>query len=214
MRDVAALLFDFDGTLIDSAAFYDGVWTRWAQKMGIDPGPILAEHHGRRFADTLRVTGHGHLDLDAAGRDLYAMSHQTTEGLHLVRGVRALLDDLPRARWAIVTSSGQSLVRRWLDHFGLPHPGVLVSAEHVSAGKPAPEGYLSAARQLGVDPRQCLVFEDAPAGIAAGRAAGATVIALETTHRGRLPDNLEKIDDFQAVRVEARPDGLRVSLRA
>lgn len=207
-----ALLFDFDGTIVDSTAFYDRVWTSWAERRGFDPAPLLAIHHGRRFADTLRAAGHGDIDVAEAGRELYAMSHETVAGLALVAGIRELIAALPAHRWAIVTSSGESLVRVWLDHFGLPHPDVLVTAEMVTRGKPAPDGYLAAAVKLSVAPHQCIVFEDAPAGIEAGLAAGAQVIALTTTHRGRLPAQIPAIDDYSRLLVTETAKGLTLAI--
>lgn len=212
MGTVDALLFDFDGTLIDSAVFYDRIWTDWAVSNGFDPEPILAVHHGRRFADTLQTVGLGHLDTASVGAELYARSLASTEGLSLVAGVGVLLAGLPRERWGIVTSAGEKLVRAWLKHFALPQPVVLVSGEMVTKGKPAPDGYRLGAERLGFLPERCMVFEDAPAGIEAGLAAGCQVVCMATTHRGRLPPELPKIDDFSSVSVHDSPEGLSVVL--
>lgn len=206
-----ALLFDFDGTLIDSSAFYDDVWSRWAHARALNPAPILAVHHGRRFADTLAVAGYGHVPVDEAHRELMALSRATTAGLALVPGVRELLSSLPANRWGIVTSSSTELVTNWLRHFDLPMPGALVTAEMVIQGKPAPDCYVLGAQRLAVQPERCVVFEDAPAGIEAGRAAGAHVVALSTTHRGRLPAGLPIIEDFACVQVTQREGGLTLA---
>lgn len=207
-----AVLFDFDGTLIDSAVFYDDIWSKWAIAQGLDPAPILAVHHGRRFADTLMTAGYGHVDLVRGGAELLAMSLASTEGLRLVPGARAVLEALPAERWAIVTSAGRKLVEKWLAHFNLPTPGAVVSSESVTAGKPSPEGYLMGASLLGFAPARCVVFEDAPAGLAAGSAAGCTVVALATTHRGRLPAGYPVIDDFSAVSVTFAGSGVSIRL--
>ena len=209
-----ALLFDFDGTIVDSSVFYDRVWTQWAERRGIDPAPLLAIHHGRRFGDTLQLAGHTNIDIPAAGRELYAMSHETCDGLALVSGVRDILEMLPTHRWAIVTSSGETLVRSWLEHFRLPQPPVLVTAEMVARGKPAPDCFLAASVRLAMTPADCIVFEDAPAGIEAAQAAGARVIALATTHRGRLPSDVVAIDDFTRISASAGDDGLALTIPA
>lgn len=212
MFEADGLLFDFDGTLVDSAVFYDRIWSDWAIENGFDPAPILAVHHGRRFPDTLKAVGLGHLDTAKVGAELYARSLANTDGLALVPGVATFLNALPKARWGIVTSAGERLVRSWLAHFNLPVPDVLVSAEMVTRGKPEPDGYLLGAQRLGFAPARCIVFEDAPAGITAGQTAGCTVIALATTHRGRLPAGLRSIDNYSNVQVSVGENGLKLAL--
>ena len=127
-------------------------------------------------------------------------------------GTQSLLRRLPADRWAAVTSGSRELMRARLTAAGLPIPEVLVSAEAVEAGKPEPEGYLKAAAALGRDIRRCLVVEDAPAGIHAGRAAGAQVLAVTTSHPASdLTSADAVVPDLTACDLELAPDGVIVS---
>ncbi|KJK51694.1 hypothetical protein UK23_06175 [Lentzea aerocolonigenes] len=175
------LLFDVDGTLVDSAGLIEDVWRQVAAEFGVDGEAILAVCHGRRDAevvpmffqpdDVVRVLARiQDLELAGAGR-----ARALPGALDLLRG-------LPPGRWAAVTSGPSRAVTARLAGAGLPVPEVLVAADHVENGKPDPEGYLAAASALGADPSRCVVVEDAPAGVGAGRSAGMFVIAVTTTH--------------------------------
>ena len=180
-RSVRAILFDLDGTLIDSSAVVERHWRRFASLHGLDLGPILAVCHGRRSVDTIREVA-PHLDAEAAARELDDGEALDVGGLVLVPGAAELLARLAPGSWAIVTSGHYELASKRLEALGLPVPPVMVCAENVEHGKPDPEGYARAAELLGVEPGACVVVEDAPAGVAAGKALGAPVIALATTH--------------------------------
>ena len=179
----AAVLFDADGTLIDSIPAVERAWRAWSAEYGFDADAVLAVCHGRPSAETIRelIPGDG---FRAALDRLDDMEVTDTHGVRAYPNSRELLDALGDAGlpWAVVTSGNLALVTARLKAAELPTPEVLVTADSVTNGKPDPEGYLLAARQLGVDPARCVVIEDAPAGIRAGKAAGAMVIAVATSH--------------------------------
>jgi sugar-phosphatase len=178
--DCRALLFDLDGVLVDSAECVRRICTDWAISHGLDPDHVLKWSQGRRVQDTVRTVA-PHLDVDAEVAALVAMEAATTEGLHPVAGSHALLASLPINAWAVVTSGAQPVARLRLSHVGLPIPGTLISGDDVERGKPDPEGYLAAARALGYEPSECIVLEDAPAGLQAARAAGMRSIGIAGT---------------------------------
>lgn len=208
---VDAILFDIDGTLVDSTAAVVRTWETWAATRGLDAEAILRVCHGRRTEDTLVLF----LPADqhpAALTELARLERADMHDVLALPGTQNLLPRLPADRWAAVTSGSQDVMRARLIASGLPIPDVLVSAEAVSAGKPDPEGYLKAAAALGRDPRRCLVVEDAPAGIEAGRAAGAQVLAVATSHPAAdLTSADVVVPDLTACDVEITPDGLVVS---
>jgi sugar-phosphatase len=182
-----ALLFDLDGVLIDSTARAEHAWTRWAVERGLDPACVLALASGRRTVDVIgELLPARDARAEAAIVARYGSdSRQVTAGA----GAAELLPALPPERWAIVTSSPGDLAVADLVACGLPVPGVLIGDGDVPAGKPDPRGYRLAARRLGVPVAECVVIEDSPSGIQAGRAAGARVVAVSTTHeRGRLAE--------------------------
>ena len=205
-----ALLFDLDGVLVDSQAVVERTWRRWAQRHRLDPDAILRAAHGRRTSDTLKDAA-PHLaphTIDSEVAWLDASELADVEGLRVVPGANHLLSALPATRWAIVTSCGRALAQRRLASVGLPEPEVLVVSEDVTQGKPAPDGYRLAAARLGYDAGSCVVFEDAPAGVAAGRAAGARVIGLMTTYLASdLRDTEATISDFTGLQVRTDHDG-------
>lgn len=179
----AAVLFDADGTLIDSIPAVERAWRTWSNEYGFDPEEILAVCHGRPSAETIieLVPGDG---FRAALARLDDLEVSDTRGVRAYPNSRELLEALSDGGlpWAVVTSGTLALVTARLKAADLPTPEVLVTADSVTNGKPDPEGYRLAARQLGVDPARCVVIEDAPAGVRAGKAAGAKVIAVTTSH--------------------------------
>jgi sugar-phosphatase len=175
-----AILFDMDGTLVDSTACVEAIWERWARKHGIDLYHLLQISHGRRTVDTLKDVA-PHLDVESEARALEQEELTAREGIAAVGGASQLLRRLKEHQWAVVTSASRALATVRLQCAGLPVPPFLISADDVSRGKPDPEGYLKAADCLGVPYDRCVVVEDTPAGILAGRNAGMTVLALSTT---------------------------------
>lgn len=199
-----------DGVLVDSRPAVERVWRHWARRHGLDAGKLIRSAHGRRTSDTLRELA-PHLDLGAEVAWLDTAELDDRGPLHPLPGAATMVAALTGTLWAIVTSAGPVLATRRLQTAGLPLPEVLVSGTDVRTGKPSPEGYLLAAERLKVSPSDCAVMEDTPYGIAAGRAAGAQVIALTTTHP---PEALVEADlivpDLGSVRVER--DGLDILL--
>jgi sugar-phosphatase len=178
----AAILFDLDGVLVDSRHCIEGIWRKWAAGKGLDPEPFIRIAHGRRISETLRRVA-PQLDIAAEVAALDRMEEQETAGVVPVPGVEGLLRAIPSGRWAIVTSGSRRVATLRLGVVSLPIPEVFITAEAVTAGKPAPDGYLAAATRLGVAPADCVVVEDSPPGVAAGKAAGMRVIGVLTTHQ-------------------------------
>jgi mannitol-1-/sugar-/sorbitol-6-phosphatase len=177
--DCSALLFDLDGVLVDSTAYVERQWRRWATARGLRPEPFLRVCHGRRALETIRIAA-PHLDAEAEVRALEP-DEPDAEPIAPLPGAVRLLSALPRGSWAVVTSGRRTSASDRLCRAGLPLPEVLVCAEDVTAGKPSPEAYLLAGRRLATAPAGCFVVEDAPAGIEAARAAGMRVLGLTTT---------------------------------
>jgi sugar-phosphatase len=184
------LLLDHDGTLVDSRVVVARHWALFADRHGLELAPILAVCHGRRTADTIAEVA-PRLDARQEAAILDAGEETDVEGLVPVVGARDLLAGLDPGRWAVVTSAHRALAALRLAAVGLPVPAVMVGGDEIDRGKPDPEGFVRAAALLAVDPVDCVVVEDAPAGVAAGRAAGALVVALTTTH---APEELADAD--------------------
>lgn len=179
-RRFVAVLFDMDGTLIDSHPAVERSWLRWAQEYQVSMDGF-AGMHGRPAVDVVARFVPSPQRAEAFAR-IESMEVEDTEGIEVLPGVVAALSVLPAGMQAIVTSCTAPLARARIAATGLPAPAVLVTADQTPAGKPDPAPFLLAASRLGVDPRDCLVVEDAPAGLAAARAAGAATLAVTTTH--------------------------------
>lgn len=165
-----AVLFDCDGVLVDSESVIHRSWTRWALQLQVDPAAVTAAVHGRRSQDTVAQF------IEAVGREqalalIDAIEIDDAETVTAIPGAAELLATIPAAQWAIVTSGSLPLASARLAAAGIPTPNVMVTGQDVRQGKPHPEGYLAAARLLGVSPEACVVVEDAPAGIRAAREA-------------------------------------------
>ncbi len=183
-----ALLFDLDGTLIDSGARIRRLWQWWAARHGVDYQSLLDVILGRTAVETIRIVA----PQLVAEEQIDALETEETSDMHDVTvypGALDLLDGLDGAPWAIVTSGSRRVATARIRHVGLPQPPVLVTADQIRQGKPAPEPYLLAARQLGMAAGDCIVVEDAPVGVTAGKAAGMRVVAIASTHaREELTD--------------------------
>jgi mannitol-1-/sugar-/sorbitol-6-phosphatase len=176
-----AWLFDLDGTLIDSGACIAAAWSAWCQKHGLNAENVIHEAYGRRAADSMRFIL-PESDVDAEVAFLEDMECELVEGLVVAPGAHLLLEQISVNPWAIVTSGSNRVATHRIEHTRLRIPPVLISADDVSNGKPDPEGYLLAASRLNVNPTDCIVVEDAVAGIRAGKSAGMKVIAVASTH--------------------------------
>ncbi len=175
-----ALLFDLDGVLIDSTPAVARVWTGWAIEHGFDPEETVRQAHGRPSLATIRELL-PHADHDAENREVERREIEDIGGVVPLPGAVELLRTLPPDRWAIVTSCTRPLAEVRIRVAGLPSPRHLITASDIRNGKPDPEPYRKGALHLGLAATECVVVEDAPSGIRAGKAAGARVIALRTT---------------------------------
>jgi sugar-phosphatase len=202
-----AFLLDMDGTLVNSIAVVERVWTGWAVKHGLEPEVFLKTIHGIRASDVIRTLALPGVDAEHEAALLLDEEMEDVAGIVEIPGAVALLNSLPPERWAIVTSAPIALARRRMAAAGIPMPAVIVSGEEVSSGKPSPECYLLGAKRLGVDPRHCLVFEDAVAGILAGEAAGADVVVITETHATPFETPHTSIADYRGCRLTTAQDG-------
>ncbi len=209
---VAALLFDMDGTLVDSTAVVERTWRAFADRHRLDVHRILAVSHGRRTEETVAEFAPPGVDADAEARQLIAQEVVDTEGIVAVPGAARLLSSLLPGTWALVTSAGRALAEARMRAAGLPVPPVVISADDVTTGKPSPEGYLAAAGRLGIMAEQAIVFEDAEAGVLAARASGARTVVVG---RCAAPstDGLDRVADLHGVHVEQGTERLLVSYR-
>jgi sugar-phosphatase len=176
-----ALLFDLDGVLIDSTSCIVRHWATWAGQHGLDIGVVMEVAHGLRTVETMRLVA-PHLDAEAEAVRHTAREIADTDGIVAIEGALELLSALPDDAWAVVTSGGIELATARLRRAGLPVPAILVTADDVLHGKPAPDPYLLGAERLGVPVEQCLAVEDAPAGLHSAKAAGMRAIGVASTH--------------------------------
>jgi sugar-phosphatase len=177
----AAILFDLDGVLVDSTGSVSRQWRIWARHRGIDEEKVIAIAHGVRAVEVIRTVA-PHLDAEAEVRSLEKREAADREGVSVMPGAVDLVHSIPEGRWGVVTSGSSHLARARLRLAGISVPRVMVTAGDVANGKPHPEPYLTGAQQLGVDPAECLVIEDAPAGIRSAHAGGMKVIGLTSTY--------------------------------
>jgi sugar-phosphatase len=176
----AALLFDMDGVLINSTPAVARVWRGWAIEHSFDPVEVVTRAHGRPSLTTIREYL-PHADHAAENREVERREIADLEGVVPLPGALQLLAGLPSDRWTIVTSCTRPLAEVRIQAAGLPLPKKLITSNDITLGKPHPEPYLKGASVLGFSPTECIVLEDVPAGVRAGKAAGAKVIAFTTT---------------------------------
>lgn len=176
-----AILFDLDGVLVNSMPVIERQWRLWAAHNQIDMRVIQDVWHGRRAFEIIQIVA-PHLDTAAEALIVAAAEAADTEGLQVYPGAHQLLTALPPTQWAIATSGPLAVASTRLGHAALPFPEVFVTGDDVARGKPNPDPYLLAAARLGIPAARCVVIEDAPAGIEAGLAAGAQVIAIASTN--------------------------------
>ncbi|MEV5610440.1 HAD family hydrolase [Streptomyces sp. NPDC052225] len=204
-----ALLLDMDGTLVNSDAVVERIWRRWAVDHGFDPDEVMAVAHGRQGHATMAVLlpERSVEENYADNARMLAAETADMDGVVPVPGAPEFLDALISGGvpHALVTSADVPLSTGRMAAAGLPYPAVRVTAENVGASKPDPEGFLKGAAELGVDPADCVVFEDSGAGISAGRSAGMRVVGVGARAVGQGADVV--VPDLRAVRVVAGGDG-------
>lgn len=206
-RAYQAFLFDMDGTLITSTLAAERVWTRWAGRHGLDVAALLSVMHGVRAIDTIRNQNLPDIDLDAEVAWVERGEIEDVEGVASIAGAIDFVKRLPPDRWAVVTSASASLARARLKAAGVTPPAVMITAEDVERGKPDPAGYLKAAARLGFDIADCLVFEDAEAGIRAGEAAGADVVVVTAAWTHPLQTDHPTLANYADAGLEVGADG-------
>jgi mannitol-1-/sugar-/sorbitol-6-phosphatase len=203
----SAILFDLDGVLVDSTRAVDREWREWAARKGVDGDAIMAIAHGVRTIEVIRRVA-PHLDVEAEAAAIENHEAHDQRGVTVMPGAADLLKRIPEGRWGVVTSGSRLLATNRLQYCGLPVPDVLVASDDVTHGKPNPEPYLKGAQGLGFRPEECLVMEDAPAGIQSARAGGMKVIGMASTYR---PDKLAEADAvvhaFAGIKVSSNGTG-------
>ena len=209
-RAFAGFLFDMDGTLLTSIAASERVWTAWAARHGVDAATLLTTMHGKRAEDTVRSLQLPGVDPVAEAAAITLAEIDDVDGIEAIAGAAEFLAALPRERWAIVTSAPRALALRRIAAAGLPTPDVLITAEDVSRGKPAPDGFLLGAQRLGLAAAECLAFEDTLAGATAAEAAGAAVVVISATHHQPLQTPHPSMDNYRDVRPQATAGGFRL----
>jgi mannitol-1-/sugar-/sorbitol-6-phosphatase len=189
-----AILFDLDGVLVDSTRAVARVWTRWALAHGLSPELVVEQAHGRRSIETIRAMA-PYMKAEEENARVEQMEIEDRDGVIALPGALELLLALPADGMAIVTSATRPLAVARMGYAGLPIPKNMITSEDVVQGKPFPEPYVKGAALLGLAPADCLVVEDTPAGIDAGKKAGMRVVALQTTY---------PVEELQAATVIAQ----------
>jgi sugar-phosphatase len=213
---VSAVLFDMDGVLVNSKAVIERVLHRWAERRGLPAAAVTGLPHGQKTSDTIRSVA-PQLSVADEVAWLDAEEERDLDGIVEIAGAARLVRALAQHECALVTSAGRDLAGLRLDAAHVPVPATIVSGESVKRGKPDPEGYLLGARLLGRAPQECVVFEDAPAGIAAGIAAGMRVVGVASTYdRARLAPLgcVAIVSDLSGISVERNGPGLALVLPA
>ncbi|MDQ8701265.1 HAD-IA family hydrolase [Streptomyces sp. LHD-70] len=202
-----ALLLDMDGTLVNSDAVVERCWRRWSERHGLDFDEVIKVVHGRQGYASMAVLlpERPMAENYAENREMLAQETADVEGVVPIGGAPAFMASLAALPHALVTSADTALAKARMGAAGLDMPLVQVTAESVGASKPDPEGFLKGAAELGVDPADCLVFEDSEAGIAAGRAAGMRVVGVGPRAAAFGPD--VHVLDLRQIAVEAAGDG-------
>ena len=198
-----------DGTLVDSTAVVERAWAWWAKRHRLSLAEILRFSHGRPTAATFEHFQPG-VDHTLELAEMVAFEETELDGIRAVPGAETVVQAAQQGAWAVVTSAPRKLAFKRISAAGLPLPRVLVPIDEIHNGKPDPEGFLLAAERLGVDPNDCLVFEDTRPGIQAGLNAGMQVIGLLTTMTAADLAHQPLTKDFRDVSVTALPDGFEV----
>ena len=193
-----AIIFDLDGTLVDSAAIVELVMRRWCQENEIEYNLLKESSRSSRTEDTVRRAA-PHLDSQREAEKIEATEREELVALQEIRGAANFLKLIPRKQWALATSSDSKTARAKLRATGLLVPKVLIGSDNVENGKPHPEAYLSAAKNLGVLTRDCLVFEDSNTGVSSAVAAGCSVVVVGAGHVDSGPQIIGRIVDFEEI---------------
>ncbi|MFB3303915.1 HAD-IA family hydrolase [Pseudomonas sp. AMR01] len=207
-RHYRAFLFDMDGTLLNSIAAAERVWSSWAERHGLDVAAFLATIHGARAIDTITRQALPGVDPEVEAQWITEAEINDVDGVVAIPGAVEFLNRLPGDQWALVTSAPRALALRRLQAAGIAPPAVLVTAEDVASGKPDPACFVLGAQRLGVPVQDCLVFEDAAVGIRAAEAAGADVMVVTSTHVEPMATAHTCIEGYETLQVERDAAGL------
>jgi sugar-phosphatase len=207
-----AVLLDMDGTLVDSTAVVERLWLEWAKPHDLDPQRVLRVIHGRQGHQSMAILlpERDHAINLVENQEMLARETGDVDGVVAIDGAQHLLASLAQHPHAIVTSADVALMTARMDAAGLGIPELAITAESVSASKPHPEGFLKAASLLGVEPADCVVFEDSPAGIQAGLAAGMIVIGVGP--HAAANDPTYAVGDLTAITISERADGFELTI--
>lgn len=208
---VHAVLCDMDGTLVDSHTIVDEMWTEFAAHHGLDFAEVRDFAHGRPSTATLARFLSEEREIEHWAQRIHAQESTNFDGVGEIPGAVAFTQALPPARWAVVTSALSGPARARLATAGIPLPRVLIGADDVSHGKPDPEGFAQAARNLFIPVRECVVLEDTDAGIEAGLAAGCAVVVVGD-NRSAVTEGLPRVDDLTQVEVHVAGDDIVLTL--
>jgi sugar-phosphatase len=203
----AAVLFDLDGVLVDSTRSVERQWRIWAREQGIEGDKVMEVAHGVRTIEVIRAVA-PHLDAEAEVKRLESREADDRDGVVVMPGAIELVRSIPEGRWGVVTSGTRLLASERLRLAGVPVPKILVAADDVAQGKPHPEPYLKGADLLGVNPAECLVIEDAPAGIQSAHAGGMKVIALSSTYPASALGEADAVVQ-RLMQIQVNLDGAR-----
>ena len=208
-----AILFDLDGVLVNSAERVEKTWRAWAATHGLDADRVIAFAHGRRTVETVQLVA-PELSASEEVAALESSEAMSSEGVYEIPGARELLESLPPDRWAVVTSGVRAVAEFRIRFTGLPMPRVMVCADAIARGKPDPEGYLAAAQRLGVAAADCIVIEDAPAGIEAAHNGGMRSIGVATTYPAdRLVDADAVVARLSDLTIQPAADQILITMK-
>ncbi|QDC40132.1 HAD-IA family hydrolase [Sphingobium fuliginis ATCC 27551] len=198
-RSVDAVLLDMDGTILNSIKVAERVWGEWALRHGLDVEAFLPTVHGVQSVETIGRLGLPGVDPVAEAALVTQAEIDTVDGIEAIEGAAAFLAALADCRWAVVTSAPRQLALRRIQAAGLPVPPLLIAAEDVERGKPAPDCFLLAAERLGTTADRCLVIEDSVAGIMAAERAGASILVVTATHHRPMETPHPAIVDYRGL---------------
>ena len=196
-----------DGTILNSIAAAERIWGAWAARHGLDVATFLPTIHGVKGVETISRLGLPGVDAAKEAKEILDAEMAELEGIVPIPGAAGFLASLPRDSWAIVTSAGLDLALKRLKEAGIARPDIIVSGDDVENGKPHPDCFLLGATKLGFEAKDCLVFEDAVAGILAGEGAGAAVMVITETHHHSMETSLATIVNYEKVRALTQSDG-------